>query len=144
MKILVTGGAGYIGAHACKALAAAGFEPVALDSLTTGHGWAVRWGPLVEGDIADRALLARTIAEHEIGAVMHFAASLNVGESVTRPAKYYDNNVVGTIGLLDTMREAGLGTIVFSSSAATYGTPQVVPIAEDHPQLPINPYGETK
>ena len=144
MKVLVTGGAGYIGAHACKALAAAGHEPVVFDNLVTGHGWAVRWGDFVEGDIADHALLTRTLAEREIGAVMHFAASLNVGESVARPAKYYANNVVGSLGLLDAMREVGVGTIVFSSSAATYGTPQAVPIAEDHPQLPINPYGETK
>ena len=144
MKVLVAGGAGYIGAHACKALAGAGFEPVALDDLSAGHAEAVRWGRLIEFDLSDHAALPRVIADAGVGAVMHFAASLNVGESVEMPAKYYANNVVNTLALLDAMREAGLDTIVFSSSAATYGTPERVPMTEDHPQRPINPYGETK
>ena len=144
MKVLVAGGAGYIGAHACKALAKAGFEPVAVDNLSAGHAEAVRWGKLVRFDLSDHAALPGLIADEGVGAVMHFAASLNVGESVEVPAKYYANNVVNTLALLDAMRETGLDTIVFSSSAATYGTPEWVPMPEDHPQRPINPYGETK
>ncbi len=144
MKVLVAGGAGYIGAHACKALAKAGFEPITVDNLSAGHAEAVRWGRLVRFDLSDHAALRRLIADERVGAVMHFAASLNVGESVTEPAKYYANNVVNTLALLDAMRETGLDTIVFSSSAATYGTPERVPMPEDHPQQPINPYGETK
>ncbi len=144
MKVLVAGGAGYIGAHACKALSKAGFEPIALDNLSAGHADAVRWGKLVRFDLSDHAALPALIAEEGVGAVMHFAASLNVGESVEVPAKYYANNVVNTLALLDAMRETGLDTIVFSSSAATYGTPERVPMPEDHPQRPINPYGETK
>ncbi len=144
MKILVAGGAGYIGAHACKALAKAGFEPIAVDNLSAGHAEAVRWGKLIEFDLSDHAALPGLIADEGVGAVMHFAASLNVGESVQVPAKYYANNVVNTLALLDAMRETGLDTIVFSSSAATYGNPERVPMPEDHPQRPINPYGETK
>ena len=144
MKVLVPGGAGYIGSHACKALAAAGFEPVAVDDLSSGHAEAVRWGKLIRFDLSDHAALPGLIASEGVGAVMHFAAFLNVGESVEQPAKYYANNVVNTLALLDAMRETGLGTIVFSSSAATYGTPERVPMPEDHPQRPINPYGETK
>lgn len=144
MKILVAGGAGYIGAHACKALGKAGFEPVTVDNLSAGHAEAVRWGKLVEFDLSDHAALPDLIRAEGVGAVMHFAASLNVGESVEMPAKYYANNVVNTLALLNAMRETGLETIVFSSSAATYGTPERVPMPEDHPQRPINPYGETK
>lgn len=144
MKVLVAGGAGYIGAHACKALAKAGFDPVAVDNLSAGHGEAVRWGRLIECDLSDHASLPALVAREGFGAVMHFAASLNVGESVHHPAKYYANNVSNTLALLDAMREVGLSTIVFSSSAATYGTPERVPMTEDHPQRPINPYGETK
>lgn len=143
-RVLVAGGAGYIGSHACKALARAGFTPVTLDSLVNGHEQAVRWGALVRGDLGDRALLSRVLVEEKIEAVMHFAAYLYVGELVEQPAKYYANNVANTLGLLDAMREAGISSIVFSSSAATYGTPERNPIPEDHPQLPINPYGETK
>ena len=144
MKVLVAGGAGYIGAHACKALAQAGFEPIVVDDLSSGHAEAVRWGPLVQFDLSDHAALPRVIADSGAGAVMHFAAFLNVGESVQMPAKYYANNVVNTLALLDAMRETGLTSIVFSSSAATYGTPERMPMPEDHPQRPINPYGETK
>lgn len=142
--ILVAGGAGYIGSHACKALADAGYTPIAYDNLSFGHRWAAQWGPLVEGDIADTALLRRTIREHGVSAVMHFAAFTYVGESMTEPAKYMKNNVVNAIALLDAMRAESVRHIVFSSTCATYGTPIHVPIAEDHPQAPINAYGETK
>lgn len=144
MKILVTGGAGYIGGHTAKGLARAGHEPVVFDDLSNGHKWAVKWGPLVEGDLADSALILKTLVEHKIEAVIHFAASLLVHESMTNPQKYFWNNVVNTLRLLDAMLEAGVKQIVFSSSAATYGIPQTVPIPEDHPKNPINAYGETK
>src|SRR3984957_13330102 len=140
-SVLVTGGAGYIGSHACKALAQAGYLPVTYDNLSRGHRHAVRWGPLVEGDIADRAAVAPAIKSHRVAAVMHFAAFAYVGESGTDPALYYRNNVGGTLALLDAMREAGADRIVFSS---TYGLPERMPIAETTPQRPVNPYGETK
>lgn len=142
--VLVTGGAGYIGSHACKALAKAGFRPVVFDNLSRGHREAVRWGPLVEGDLADRQRLRAALVEHRVVAVMHFAAFAYVGESVTDPALYYRNNLVGTLSLLEAMREAGVGEIVFSSTCATYGIPDRVPIREDAPRHPVNPYGETK
>ena len=142
--VLVTGGAGYIGSHACKALAAAGYVPVTYDNLSRGHRHAVRWGPLVEGDIADRAAVATVLKTHRISSVMHFAAFAYVGESGTDPALYYSNNVCGTLSLLDAMREAGVNRIVFSSSCATYGLPDSVPIRETMAQHPVNPYGETK
>ena len=142
--ILVTGGAGYIGAHACKALAKAGYEPVAYDNLVYGHKEAVRWGPFVEGDIGDRAKLAETIRRHGIGAVMHFAAFAYVGESVEQPEKYFQNNVVTTLAMLEAMRATGVKQIVFSSTCATYGLPEQMPIREHTPQRPVNPYGETK
>jgi UDP-glucose-4-epimerase GalE len=143
-NILVTGGAGYIGSHACKALAAAGYTPVAYDNLIYGHREAVRWGPLVEADLADRPRLAATLAEHRIAAVMHFAAFAYVGESMTKPGLYFRNNLVNTLGLLDEMLAAGVRHIVFSSTCATYGTPDRTPITEDTPQHPVNPYGESK
>jgi len=143
-SVLVTGGAGYIGSHACKALARAGYRPVVFDNISRGHREAVRWGPLVEGDIADRSRLAGTLDEHRVSAVMHFAAYAYVGESVSDPAMYYRNNLGGTLSLLDAMREAGVDKIVFSSTCATYGTPDSIPIRETAPQLPVNPYGETK
>lgn len=142
--VLVTGGAGYIGSHACKALAKAGYTPIAYDNLSFGHRWAVQWGPLVEGDVADASLLRRTMRDYRIGAVMHFAAFTYVGESMTEPAKYLHNNTVNAVTLLDAMRAEGVGSVVFSSTCATYGTPVAVPIAEDHPQAPINPYGDSK
>jgi UDP-arabinose 4-epimerase len=142
--ILVTGGAGYIGAHACKALAAAGYTPVTYDSLVYGHERAVKWGPFERGDILDAARLAEVMQRHKPSAVMHFAAFAYVGESVTDPAKYYHNNVVGTLSLLDTARAHGIDRVVFSSTCATYGIPETVPISEDTPQMPINPYGATK
>lgn len=143
-SILVTGGAGYIGSHACKALAKAGYEPVAYDNLVYGHKEAVRWGPLVEGDVGDRVLVAETIRRHAIGAVMHFAAFAYVGESVEQPEKYFQNNVVNTLSMLEGMRAAGVKSIVFSSTCATYGLPEIMPIREETPQHPVNPYGETK
>jgi len=142
--ILVTGGAGYIGSHACKALAAAGHTPVAYDNLVHGHRWAVRWGPLEVGDIADRARLDAVIAEWRPDAVMHFAAYALVGESVADPGKYYRNNVAGTLTLLEAMRDHGIDRLVFSSSCATYGLPEYCPIDENHPQRPINSYGASK
>jgi UDP-glucose-4-epimerase GalE len=143
-NILVTGGAGYIGSHACKALAGAGYTPIAYDNLIYGHREAVRWGPLVEADLADRSRLAATLAEHDISAVMHFAAFAYVGESMTKPGLYFRNNLVNTLGLLDEMVVAGVRHIVFSSTCATYGTPERTPITEDTPQRPVNPYGESK
>lgn len=142
--ILVTGGAGYIGSHACKALAAAGHTPVVYDNLVHGHRWAVKWGPFEEGDIADRARLNDAFARWNPDAVMHFAAYAYVGESVSDPGKYYRNNVAGSLTLLEAMRDHGIHRMVFSSSCATYGVPHRVPINEAHPQFPINPYGASK
>jgi len=143
-SILVTGGAGYIGSHTCKALAAAGYTPVSYDNLVYGHREAVKWGPLIVGDIADRQALGAVFDEYRPLAVMHFAAYAYVGESVTDPAKYYTNNVGGSLSLLETMRQAGCGALVFSSTCATYGEPRSMPLREDHVQLPVNPYGRTK
>ncbi|SNX71320.1 UDP-L-arabinose 4-epimerase [Cereibacter ovatus] len=142
--VLVTGGAGFIGSHACKALARAGYLPVCFDNLSTGHAAAVRFGPLVRGDVRDGTAVAAALRAHGAVAVIHFAASAYVGESVTDPAKYYDNNVGGMIGLLQGCRAAGVGRIVLSSSCATYGVPDRLPIDEAAPQRPINPYGRTK
>jgi len=144
MRVLVTGGAGNIGSHTAKALAKAGHEPLVLDNLSSGHRWAVKWGPLLEWDLADTEMLPQFLEKEHVGAVLHFAASLLVGESVQEPRKYFWNNVVNTLHLLDAMLEAGVKRIVFSSSAAVYGNPQQVPIPEDHPKEPVNPYGETK
>ncbi|MGE0225847.1 MAG: UDP-glucose 4-epimerase GalE [Acetobacteraceae bacterium] len=143
-NILVTGGAGYIGSHTAKALAQAGFTPVTYDSLVLGHRWAVQWGPLVEGDIGDRAMLQETLRRYDIAAAVHFAAFTDVGESMRAPGKYFDNNVTKSLVLLDALCEAGVRHVVFSSSCATYGTPETVPITEDTPQRPANAYGETK
>lgn len=142
--ILVTGGAGYIGSHTCKALARAGYQPVVYDSLIYGHRSAVRWGPFVEADLSDAARLADTIDRFKIAAVIHFAAFAYVGESVVKPELYFRNNVVNSLTLLDTMRIKGVRRIVFSSTCATYGTPDIVPIRESEAQKPINPYGESK
>lgn len=142
--ILVTGGAGFIGSHACKLLAQSGFEPVSYDNLSTGHRDAVRWGPLVIGDILDRRMLQDAVKAFNPIAVMHFAAVASVAESVANPALYYRTNVMGTLALLDTCREFGIRNIIFSSSCATYGIPPTLPIREDMPQQPINPYGGSK
>lgn len=145
--ILVTGGAGYIGSHTVLALKQAGYSVVILDNLVYGHQDLVETSlqvPLVVGDISDRTLLDQVFAEHDIKAVIHFAAYAYVGESVTNPAKYYRNNVVGTLTLLEAMQAANVNKIVFSSTCATYGVPEKVPILESFPQNPINPYGMTK
>jgi UDP-arabinose 4-epimerase len=142
--VLVTGGAGYVGSHACKALAGSGFEPVALDNLVAGHDWAVKWGPFEQGDIGDRECLDALIERHSPVAVMHFAAFAYVGESVRDPGKYYRNNVAGTLTLLEAMRDHGVRHFIFSSTCATYGVPDRIPIPEDAPQAPINPYGASK
>jgi UDP-glucose-4-epimerase GalE len=144
LSILVTGGAGYIGSHACRALARAGYQPVVFDNLSRGHREAVRWGPLIEGDLADRNTLVSALETHQVAAVMHFAAHAYVGESVANPAMYYRNNLGGSLALIDAMRETGVDKIVFSSTCATYGIPAGSPIPESAPQLPVNPYGETK
>jgi UDP-arabinose 4-epimerase len=143
-NILVTGGAGYIGSHAAQALARAGYRPVTYDSMIYGNHWAVQWGPLVVGDIGDRQKLLETIERFQIDAVMHFAAFAYVGESMTKPELYFDNNVTKSLVLLDAVRTAGIRHFVFSSSCATYGTPEQMPITEATPQCPVNPYGETK
>ncbi|MBW4471141.1 MAG: UDP-glucose 4-epimerase GalE [Stenomitos rutilans HA7619-LM2] len=145
--ILVTGGAGYIGSHAVLALQQAGYHVIVLDNLVYGHrdiAETVLNVELIEGDTNDRPLLDKLFATHNIGAVMHFAAYAYVGESVTDPAKYYQNNFVGTLTLLEAMLAANVKHFVFSSTCATYGVPQIIPIPEDHPQNPINPYGATK
>jgi UDP-arabinose 4-epimerase len=144
MKVLVTGGAGFIGSHTCKALAKAGHLPIVYDNLSTGHRDAVRWGPLEVGDIRDGERLDAVLAAHRPDMVMHFAALAYVGESMREPGRYYDVNVGGTLSLLQAMGRRGLGSIVFSSSCATYGVPDCLPISEDTPQQPINPYGYTK
>lgn len=144
MHVLVTGGAGYIGSHTCKALAAAGFTPVVYDNLEYGHTWAVQWGPLIQGDLLDSDKLYAAMVRYKPIAVLHFAAYAYVGESVHSPAKYYRNNVMGTFSLLEAMRKAKINGIVFSSTCATYGVPKRVPIAETTAQKPINPYGNTK
>ena len=143
-SVLVAGGAGYVGAHTSKALARAGFLPVVLDNLSNGHREFVRWGPLVQADLRDTATIADTIRQHRCVAVLHFAAFAYVGESVTDPAKYYDNNVTGTLSLLAGMRAAGCDALVFSSTCAIYGQPARVPIVEDTPPNPVNPYGASK
>src|SRR5262245_35282142 len=144
MSILIVGGAGYIGSQTAKAAAAAGLAPVVFDNLVHGHRWAVKWGPLVEGDLADTALVKRVIEEHHVTAVIHFAAYAYVGESVTNPRKYFRNNVAGTLSLLDAMLDAGVRDIVFSSTCAVYGYPDRVPIAETEARRPVSPYGESK
>ncbi len=144
MRILVTGGAGYVGSFALRLLQASGHEAWAYDSLVYGHRGAVPAGRLIEGDLIDRERLVGAMRQHEIDAVLHFAAFAYVGESVTDPAKYYQNNVVGTLSLMEAMRAADIRRIVFSSTCATYGEPDKTPIAEDQAQRPINPYGFTK
>ena len=178
-SVLVTGGAGYVGSHACKALASAGYRPVVYDNLSRGHREAVRWGPLVEGDLHDLARLGEAIRTHQVSAVMHFAAFAYVGESVADlvldqrlaerysawphyistapeiayayvgesvadPELYYRNNIGGTLALLGAMRAAGVQRIVFSSTCAVYGVPEMLPIRETTAKVPLNPYGDTK
>jgi UDP-arabinose 4-epimerase len=143
-SILVTGGAGYVGSHVCKALAHSGYQPIVLDNLSRGHARAVRWGPLEVGAIADAAAVRRALERHRVAAVIHLAAYAYVGESMEVPALYFENNVIGTLRLLEAALGAGVKRVVFSSTCATYGAPERLPIREDHPQQPLNPYGLTK
>ena len=142
--VLVVGGAGFIGSHTAKLLAGQGYDPVVYDNLSTGSAGSVRWGPLVEGDILETDRLIATIEAFEPVAVIHFAASAYVGESVENPAKYYRNNVNGTQSLLEACRRTSAPPVIFSSSCATYGVPDHLPIREGEAQHPINPYGRTK
>jgi UDP-glucose-4-epimerase GalE len=142
--VLVTGGAGYIGSHTCKALARAGYLPVTLDNLSRGFEWAVKWGPMERGDISDASLIDRIVSRYTPVAAIHFAAYAYVGESVSDPRIYYDNNVVGSLRLFEGLLRNGVDKIVFSSSCATYGIPDQLPITEECRQVPINPYGTTK
>jgi len=144
MKILVTGGAGYIGSHTVRALKQAGFETLVLDNLSYGHREFVAPEELLLGDLQDRAFLGELFSRHRIDGVVHFAAFTYVGESVHQPLKYYRNNVISTINLLEAMAAAEVGAIIFSSTCATYGEPKILPLPEDHPQQPINPYGMSK
>lgn len=144
MRVLVVGGAGYIGSHTALALHQAGHETVVYDNLDMGNEWAVQQDQLVHGDLAEGDLLRRTLRQYEIDAVIHFAAYAYVGESVENPRKYFQNNVCNTLNLLNAMLDIGVRDIIFSSTCATYGVPTSVPIDESHPQAPINPYGESK
>jgi len=142
--ILVTGGAGYVGSHCVKELLQAEYDVVVLDNLSEGHREAVLTEHFVKADLLDLTALRKTFAEYSIDAVMHFAALASVGDSVKNPQKYYQNNVIGTLNLLQTMWEYGVDQMIFSSSAAVYGDPEAIPILEDHPKRPKNPYGKTK
>jgi UDP-glucose 4-epimerase len=144
MKVLVIGGAGYVGSHTVKLLQAQGHEPWIYDNLSLGHKECVPEGRLIEGELNNRAHLIQVLRDLEIDAVMHFAAFALVGESVQHPAMYYQNNVTSTLELMEAMRAVGVWRFVFSSTTATYGEPEKVPISEDTPQNPINPYGFTK
>jgi UDP-glucose 4-epimerase len=143
-NILVVGGAGYIGSHTCLDLAGRGFTPVVYDNLSNGHAEFVQWGPLERGDIRDRERLASVLETYRPAAIVHFAALIEVGESVKAPAAFFDNNVAGTLCLLLAAQDAGIDKLVFSSTCATYGMPESVPMKETHPQNPINPYGRSK
>ncbi len=144
MKVLVAGGAGYIGSHTCKALAEAGHTPIVYDSLHTGHSWAIKWGAFERGDLNDAATLGAVLKRHRPDAVINFAALAYVGDSVREPNHYYRVNVGGLLTLIETMRAHDVGAMVFSSSCATYGEPDRQPIDEDTRQFPISPYGRTK
>lgn len=144
MKICVTGGAGYIGSHTCKTLAAAGHTVVVYDNLSTGHRDFVRWGDFVHGDIRDTARLRSCLKEFRPDGIIHFAASSYVGESVRDPGKYFRNNVGGTLSILEAMRDEGVNALVVSGTCAVYGQPETVPIAESCPTRPISPYGASK
>jgi UDP-glucose 4-epimerase len=143
-SVLVAGGAGYVGSHTCLKLAEAGFRPVAFDNLSNGHAEFVQWGPLEGGDIRDSRRLDEVFATHRPVAVLHFAALIEVGESVKNPGGFYENNVAGALNLIQAARRAGVDKLVFSSTCATYGAPVQVPMDESHPQVPLNPYGHSK
>ncbi|HUQ91166.1 MAG TPA: UDP-glucose 4-epimerase GalE [Bryobacteraceae bacterium] len=142
MNILVTGGAGYIGSHVAKALSKAGHVPTVFDNLEMGHEWAVKWGPFIKADLADQGALEAALRGKD--AVVHLAGYIFVGESVKAPSKYYRNNFINSLNLLDAMTATGVRDVVFSSTAAVYGAPARVPIQEGDPKIPINPYGESK
>lgn len=142
--VLVAGGAGYVGSHCCLALSEAGVNPVVYDNLSNGHEAFAQWGPLERGDILDRVRLDAVLAKHQPVAVLHFAALIEVGESVKSPGRFYENNVAGTITLIEAARHAGIEAMVFSSTCATYGDPVTLPMDESHPQNPLNPYGRSK
>jgi UDP-glucose-4-epimerase GalE len=144
VSILISGGAGYIGSQTAKCLSRAGFEPVVYDNLSTGHRWAVQWGPLVEADLCDQSSLKDALKKYNVTAAIHFAAHAYVGESVHEPRRYFENNVVNTLHLINAFLDAGVHHIVFSSSCAVYGVPTSLPISESHPKLPVNPYGDSK
>ena len=143
-NILVAGGAGYIGSHTCLDLFGKGFSPIVYDNLSNGHAEFVKWGPLEIGDIRDRKRIDEVLAKYRPEAIIHFAAAIEVADSVRNPSDYYDNNVAGTITLLRAAQAAGIDKIVFSSTCATYGIPSSIPINETHVQAPINPYGRSK
>lgn len=143
-NILVAGGAGYVGSHCCLALAEAGFAPVVYDNLSNGHEAFAQWGPLEHGDIRDGGRLDAVIARYSPVAILHFAALIEVGESVKEPGRFYENNVAGTITLIEAARRGGIEAMVFSSTCATYGDPVKLPMDESHPQAPLNPYGRSK
>jgi UDP-arabinose 4-epimerase len=142
--VVVTGGAGYVGSHVCKALARAGILPVTYDNLATGHRWAVKWGPLEEGDVRDSNRIETVLRRYRATAVLHFAALSLVGASAKQPFDYYDVNVNGALSLTHAMRAASLRKLVFSSTCAVYGMPEKMPIVEEAPTLPVNVYGRTK
>jgi len=144
MKILVTGGAGYIGSHVVKALGRIGHQIAVYDNLSTGHAWSVLYGNLIVGDLSDRSLLNQIMSEFKPEAVIHFAASIQVGDSVREPLAYYRNNVAATMSLLESMEEHGICNLIYSSTAAVYGNPTVIPVKESAPLIPINPYGTSK
>lgn len=144
MKILVTGGAGYIGSHVVKVLGQRGYEILVYDNLSTGHEWAVLYGRLVKGDLSDKVFLDKIIKEFNPDAIMHFAAFIQVEESVREPLKYYRNNTVNTLNLLEIMQKNGIKNFIFSSTASVYGIPEKIPVDEDTPINPINPYGSSK
>ena len=143
-NILVTGGAGYIGSHTCKELARKGFNPIVFDNLSRGTRAAVKWGPLIVGDLHKKRDIQAAFDQFDIHGVVHFAALAYVGESVSEPARYFRNNVAGSLNLLDVMAEAGVPNLVFSSTCAVYGIPACIPISEDTLTKPVNPYGESK
>lgn len=143
-NVLVVGGAGYIGAHTCLDLSNKGFTPVVYDNLSNGHAEFVKWGVLEQGDIRDRTRLDAVIRKYQPTAVVHFAALIEVGQSVKDPMEFFENNVGGTLTLLGVLQAAGIERLVFSSTCATYGLPEAIPMGETHPQLPINPYGRSK
>ena len=144
VPVLVVGGAGYIGSHTCKALARAGFLPITYDNLSLGHRSFVKWGPLVQGDTSDLARLSRAMEEHDVKAVLHFAAFAYVEELVADPARYFTNNVSGSLTLLEAMRRHGCDRLIFSSTCAIYGQPERIPITEETTPSPVNPYGLSK